>query len=507
MIFLKKIIILLLVILSYTPALSVKYNPLKRKDLRYYSMGGAYTALTGHKLMAYYNPAAFAFNYKKKRHYRAELYEDFKEVVVREKQRYFSPFSLDMKFGSDYFQDDVLAYIAGGNMRAFIASYDKNKLLSFLGFHQEYSNIKTNTTEGIIELLDENIYLKSAVNMELLHYSTKNWAAAMDLLVDIEVKALNSYGLPPLNLPRISIVVDNINYFALGFELPRPHNMALGITAKVFERVAIEADDANKAAALFDFYTNKHYTNTADSLVSAVNRNFFKFITGQEKVEIYGNFLHAGTGFGFDIGWMYRPRSRFYLGAMLNNAPAAIKWINGSFKFFPATMDIGCSYQFNFNLLGIFKKPLVAVGLSDIFDIYDHRFFKKVNFGLEFATLFDFMKIRLGLHHGFTCYSVSKDINLYELRKVPFIKLFFPQKLFKPLSFFQLIANKRFNYEGFLDYYRRNIIMWLGSLTMRGLSVLNYHIEAGIYGEEISEYLGTMKNYNFMFNISADMVF
>jgi hypothetical protein len=116
---------------------------------------------------------------------------------------------------------------------------------------------------------------------------------------------------------------------------------------------------------------------------------------------------------------------------------------------------------------------------------------------MQFKTLFELITFRLGIHQGYFSASTMVNFNLKFLKKVPVIKLFFHEKFFMPL-----FLPRSWSTEGLLEFYRRNFIVWLGSIAGQILMLSELELSGGFYGVEMASPRrpSPMINYNVVLN-------
>ncbi len=481
----------------------------RRTDLRFYGMGGAFTGLPDTQLMSYYNPAAYAFSGMKNENILVNLDDD---MIGKSKTKpvlniNLASLTISTSFGdiNNYTNDlNVINTFAPFPGIAFPSPFDI--LLAQLGLGVLNSKPTTTTSSDYLTTLTNGGFasqvalirdkpLRLLMDLDLLNIQAKNFGFGIDGAVSMtaNLPTVNTFlfGIP---FPVISVIADTTTYFSLAFPFKTSLPMAVGFTAKGFLRTALEIDTENKLLTLLSDI------NGPVTGIQNIASNPLGLLTDKINLGTASNYLKIGYGGGLDIGYMIEPLPHLYAGAMLNDAFSLIHWVNSSNELVPFTLDLGGSWSPPLSLFGYFENPIVSVSVNDLWGRYGDEFYKRIHVGVEFGTLFDAVRLRIGLYQGWTSYSASMNFNSHFLAKVPIVKIFFP----KDLPLWPLILPESWDYDGLLDYTRRNILVFAGVWGLRFLTFLNFSLEAGLYNMAIPS--GTA-NYQGAFNFRLGLTF
>ncbi|MBL8993725.1 MAG: hypothetical protein JNM63_10315, partial [Spirochaetia bacterium] len=498
----------------------------RKKDLRYYSMGGAYTSLIGHNLMAYYNPAAYAFSFpassrsihyfddntsgrsKSKNHFRLTLMElSFAGTMISAKTQtnlqtfldVFSPIQgsiIPAPFDTIFTQLGMGALVnIPNNQNLDIQATLTNATLA--------SNF-LNTMLGLAELR-----FSAAMDLEVLTLAVPHFGFGIDLMMNMSVGTPITSSIPPgVPLPIVHLGADANVYTAMAFRFKSEMPMSVGFTAKVFGRMLLDADTDNKILALLSD------VNAPVTAISSLISSPQNILTGNVNLGIASNYMKVGTGGGVDVGYLIEPLPNLRAGAMLTDLFSIIQWSGGTnsaqtIALFGRTndvilpsIDVGVSYQLKLDAFGFFNDPLFAIGYTDIFNRSGDLFFKHLNAGLEFGSLFDTVKLRAGIYQGYPSFSAALLLNTRFLSQVPFVKVFFPAGLYTPL-----LLPAKWDFEGLLDFGRRNIFVFAAAMVLQTLSLFNITMEGGVYGLESGTVAGAAPDYQFSFLFRSTLTF
>ncbi len=498
----------------------------RKKDLRYYTLGGAYTSLIDHNLMGYYNPAAYAFSFPSSSR---TLYYVDDDTYGRSKGRnYFRLTLAGLNMAAS-----TQVYTKLSNVQTFLDVFTSlqgalipppfDTLLTQIGMGQ-LVNIPNNQSLDIQEALTNATSASNFLNtmlglaelrfqtdfdMEVFNLSLRNFGLGLDWMVNANVGTPIISSIPPgVPLPIVRLASDVNLYLSMGFKFKTEIPMAVGFTTKVFGRVQLDADTDNKILALLSD------VNAPVSALTSLTAAPQNILAGTSSLGFASNYMRLGTGAGLDLGYLIEPLPNLRAGAMLTDIFSFIQWIGSTNSAQTITLfgrtndiilpsiDIGVSYQLRLDAFGFFNDPLISVGYTDIFNRSGDLFFKHLNAGLEFGTLFDKVKFRFGLYQTYPSFSASLLLNTRFLSQVPFVKVFFPQRFAWPL-----IWPAKWDYEGLLDFGRRNIFVFTGAMVLQLLSLFNINAEAGLYALESGFVRTGSPDYQFSFAFKSTLSF
>lgn len=482
---------LLLILILASTAWGVGSSSPRRTDLRYFSLGGAYTALIDHPLMAYYNPAGYAFLGRSSRQ---NLFAMDDDDFVR--PRAVSPIRVGLPSFTLSLSTGAYSNIAGvrslidlvmpGANLGLPAPFDT--IASALGLGQlivpssnaaafSLSGMATNLG-SVTNLINPLVGLgfRFGLDAALLAFELRGFSFGLDLMFDASLGlAAHNEIIWRVPVPELHLENNLAFWTAFGFRLNTEIPMSVGFTAKVFNRALVAVDTDNKLLALI---------GDQDALIGAVGAvagNPLSLITGQASLGTASNYMRIGTGVSVDTGFLIQPIPHFWAGAMLRDTAGMIIWLGASNEWLVPSLDLGVVWSPPISAVGFFENPLIALSFSDVWGKNEEPVFKRIHAGLEFGTFFDAIRLRAGIHEGYPSFSAQALINTRFLSKVPFLKLLFPRE---PISL--LLWPQSWDYAGLLDFWRRNLVVWTGSLVMRLLSLFDIHVEGGYYGLENS---------------------
>lgn len=534
------ILIVLLLILPANAAVDNYIRAPRKKDLRYYTMGGAYTALYGHSLMAYYNPAGYAFIKKEelsaKSTHSSDEESDAPMLFGETDNTFFGDYDtprarrtkkkkrsaeqnqislLQTEIASSVIEDEkiddlklLLDYfnIIGPktlNMPAYVSTIiSVTPVGSLLEFQDEenfnFNHFLTNHeyASNFLMLVHRvsDIYMELKTSVGIIQFTRPNFGTGLDLMNEFryQTPVENSvmFGIP---IPQVFVYNDFLFYSAFGTRLKRLPSLAFGVTVKAYNKLAVELDedqDMIRAIGSPEVFTGLMQSSPAD------------LILGSADLDSASSYARLGNGAGLDTGFLFTPVHNLFLGLMINDLYTGFIEFGGTYAKVPTSFDAGVSYRLSANVLELIKDPVFSFSLSDVFNRYDVPVYKRLHYGIECTTLIDMMKVRAGIHEGYLSVSGILPFDITFLRKVPFLKLFFPRRSFSPVFFPRSLSQNHL-----LDFYRRNLIVWAGSKIGLFLSLFRYEFEAGYYGYELGSLSRPDPGHNICISLKTKLVF
>lgn len=481
-----------------------------RTDLRYHTMGGAYTALLDHDLLAWHNPAAFAFLGKSETRDLQSMDEG--EIGRRRgrNQVHLGLPSFQLSLSSSTWSNvgrvqSFLGLFMPASGSLLPAPFDTIAGNLGLAGLTASTNAPVNLTEIFTNTNAYNIFaatiagirglrLSTHLDVEAFSFMTRGWGLGLNWFSTIKVGLPTSstllLGIP---LPTLSLQSDLAFHAAAGFRFDTEVPMSMGFTAKVFNRVSMEADNDTKLLALLSDPT------AITTAVSGVS-NVTSLLTGQVSLGAASNYTRVGNGAAVDVGFLVQPVTSLWLGANLRDAAGMMLWFGGSNEWIPPSLDVGVSWSPSISAIGFFEHPVLAVSLSDVWASQGEPLFKRFHAGLEFGTFFDSIRLRVGLHQGYPSGSFSALVNTRFLSRLPLLKVFFPRE---PVTL--LLLPRQLDYTGLQEFARRNLVVWLTSTVARFVSLFDFYLEGGVYGTESALTPGGQGDYQTAFGIRMEM--
>lgn len=483
-----------------------------RTDLRFHSMGGAYTALLDHNLMAWHNPAAFAFMGRSDAR---DLQAMDEGEVGRSRRRNpavigLPSFQMGLSTSAWSNVGRIQSFIGlfmpasgsllpapfdtiAGNLGLTGLTASTNAPIDITGI---FTNAASRAAFSNVITGIHGLKLDTSFDVEAFSFTTRGWGLGLNWFSDLHVglPTASSFflGIP---LPTITLQSDLVFHAAAGFRFDSEIPMSMGFTAKVFNRVLMEADTDAKLLALLSDPTA---ITTAISGISNVS----SLLTGQVSLGVASNYTRVGNGVAADIGYLIQPVDHLWLGATLRDAAGLMIWFGGSNEWIPPSLDLGVSWSPRISAIGFFERPIFSVSFSDAWGIHNEPVFKRIHAGLEFGTFFDSLRLRVGLYQGFPTGSFSALINTRFLSQLPVVKLFFPRD---PVTL--LLLPKRLDYTGLQEFARRNLVVWLTSTVARFVSLFDIYLEGGFWGKTSALFLDstTVGDYQASFGLRLEL--
>lgn len=186
---------------------------------------------------------------------------------------------------------------------------------------------------------------------------------------DVTAGYYNPAGLAHLNYPQISLMHDerfgnlvNYNYAAVGIPYGKDMSFALsvirlGIDGIPDTRNALvdengnPINDINNPAARIDYSKVTEFSNQDWAfLLTYSKRHSEKFFYGANVKIIRRDIAeYDATGIGFDIGALYMPNQRLFLGATIQDVTTTlVAWNTGRNELISPTLKVGGAYLLNF---------------------------------------------------------------------------------------------------------------------------------------------------------------
>ncbi len=435
--------VIIIFCLTVLTNLDAKYTelPVEYSDARVMGMGNTFTAVADDKNMLFFNPAGFA-DYG--------LIKTSKIDAIKDptlwKPRYtnlgdFTFFSytfgfdtsiLEMYLGDLSPYDFVSALISGDS----ITNLDGGPLkkLIDMDFFTKVADGTITTNEArignsyLVQLLYTTFHptFKAEFLSYARHYFGFGIFSSSDLRFHVEPNGLLLFN------PVLQAKSDLVFPLGVGMHVPGHKRWSVGLTFKYFIRARMNIENFNDAVAVQQYFTGDYFTDDIDkeieskSIWDLVFHGIAYSTTAIEQIKV-------GTGYGFDVGLMYRPSYAWRYGLLLSDIYTRINWWDGAeHSIIKPNLRIGAAYMPSLSLWGIFEDPVFAVDVEDLFNTQGKNFFLKWHFGTEMKFLFRIFKLRAGIQDGYPAIGLGLDLSFYFLSKIPLLKYLRPDSIYFP---------------------------------------------------------------------------
>ena len=405
-------------ILLFVPALIYSAErPVTFSDARLLGMGNTFTAIADDKNMLFFNPAGFA------------TYGLIKTSIIDALRNptLWKPRHTnigDLTIGSITVGVNDAGELLNDIFKDGDSKHPLMKLLK-LGFFNDpkkwfdVNNLSINDIAKLTNMGD--VRLPIVYNIEAMSYARTYFGFGLFSSgnADIEIDSGDPLASVP---PTVKIRMNSDIIFALGVGIPIPGHKkwAVGLTAKYFQRLRINAQNTNDFQELERF---KYEPSESQSMSGFL-------MNGKE--HSLNDVYKFGTGYGFDLGFMYRPSYSWKYGLLLSDVYTRINWWDRSEPSrIPINARLGAAYTPKWDI-GILSDPIIAIDMEDIFHQQKKNFFLKFHLGTEVKFLFRFLTLRAGINEGYPSFGGGFDLSLYFLSKLPVIKWLRPDKIYFP---------------------------------------------------------------------------
>lgn len=285
---------------------------------------------------------------------------------------------------------------------------------------------------------------------------------------------------------------------AFATQLPGVNRMSFGLTARAFNRYAIEI---KSDLDLIDIASNDFIVTSANIYISAIQNALATFGASLINGVPYSNMapVYIGTGISIDIGYAWRINREWRIGAVIEDVYSPISWWDGRRDVIPMNIKVGATYSIPFSFPGLFENPEVIMGLDDLlFRKYDNLLLK-THAGIRFGIFDKFAVVHIGLNQGYPSVMLSKSFDFSFFRYTPFLKPLTPPKYTDGIwpfvfpDYTPIIIpltedeTRRYLSENIFVY----VAQWAACIVLTG----NLEFAAGVYGYENGSYPGQLPVY------------
>ncbi len=248
------------------------------------------------------------------------------------------------------------------------------------------------------EQLDRVLGSKAGIGMQgplSVGYIGKNWGVAFIDTVDVNAVVGRDAPLPLLHLDAVAHA-SLVGGFALPLTLKKKDDLWFGIGGKFFYR-----GDINKKISLFELTEIK---------------------------DIKDEFMF-GNGFGIDVGFLYHISENWDIGISVQDvasvvvkpvAKPGIGVARENAAIITPNLSTGIAYRPNPKWIQqyipewLFDKPVFSLDYSNYFNS-DYSIFTRLHLGMEIATIFHRLYLRMGLNQGYGTYGLGLDLYFFRI--------------------------------------------------------------------------------------------
>lgn len=486
------LIIFTLILVSCAGKAAAAERPVTFSDARVSGMGNTFTAVADDKNMLFFNPAGFAFYGLQQTSKKDAImdptlwrpvYNNIGDLTVVSATFGFNSNLLD-KFGIN----NLLAYagLAGHDANAPLYKLiDMDFFKKFQDGSLSYEEAVT-ANEQFIKLYYTVIH--PTVNIETLSYARHYFGfgifTSMDAVIKVEPAGFFPNLVAKMNLDLIVPV-------GIGMPIPGHKNWSAGITMKYFHRIRAEMNNLNDFAAVYQYIEGGYLKDDLGTVIDQTSI-LDMAVNGIDYTTTAIPQLKAGTGYGFDVGVMYRPTYSWKFGLLLSDVYTRINWWDRSEPSrIPVNARVGVAYMPNFSLWEIISSPVFAVDVEDIFHQQEKNFFLKWHFGTEVKFLFRLLTLRAGINEGYPSFGAGLDINFYFLSKIPFLKWLRPNRIYFP----KFNPNDR-------EFVSKNPACCCLTGLLAPLLYMHLKVDVSYTGYELGLRPGDLEDYQFLLRVS-----
>ncbi len=429
-------------------------RPVTFSDARVSAMGNTFTAIADDKNMLFFNPAGFATY--------GLIKTSLMDAIINPtlwKPRYtnigdLTVGSVTMGMGAENQSitsrfNTIFNSIADGD--AFTSDFEialKRVLFKFypsfkdlaeaFDIWQDYEDGNISSTNAAISLQQLNltsdmVTIHVLANAEIMSYARHNFGlgvfASYNMIIKVSPPKIVGTNISDPGI-KAHVYSDIIYPIGVGFRIPAYKKWSVGATFKYFHRLKIEINNADEYTKFNDFMDTKPLDSLGDH--SEVTSMIDSLISGGRYPGKSDQFK-IGTGYGLDLGLMYRPSFAWKYGLLLSDVYTRISWWDRSEPSkIPMNLRLGAAFMPGWNLVEIFSDPIIALDMEDIFHEQKKNFFRKFHFGTEVKFLFRILSLRFGMNDGYPSVGAGIDISFYFLSKIPILKWLRPDKVYFP---------------------------------------------------------------------------
>ncbi len=491
----KKLFLIIFYSLSFVHTLQAIEVPLTFSDARVSGMGNTFTAIADDKNMLFFNPAGFAT---------FGLMEISKVDAIRNPTKWrpqydnigvLTIFSATFGLNSnliDKFGINNILYYAGVND----TSDNSAPLFKILDmkFFEKYQD----GTLTYAEAVEANQYftklyyttLHPTFNFEILSYARHYFGFGSFISSDT-VLQIEPAGFFPLVNVKAKMHTDYILPMGIGIPIPGYKHWAAGITLKYFNRIKVEINNINDFVTVYEYMTGD-YLNTDIDEIFKTKSILDIMLNGYDYTSVAIPQIKIGTGYGFDLGAMYRPKYAWKFGLLLSDVYTKINWWDKSPSTqIPINLRLGAAYMPRFSLIGILEDPILAMDMEDLFHQQRKNFFLKWHFGTEIKFLYRVINLRFGINEGYPSFGAGVDINFYFLSKIPILQWLRPNRIYFP----KFNPNDR-------EFLEKNPVCCCMTALLAPLFYSHTKIDVSYTGYELGLRPGDLMDYQLLLRVS-----
>ncbi|MBU1077366.1 MAG: hypothetical protein KKH98_08750, partial [Spirochaetes bacterium] len=421
-------IIFLLVIHLCAGYILAAQQPVTFSDARVQGMGNTFVAIADDKNMLFFNPAGFA-SYG--------LMEQSKLAAIKDPTLWRPRYSnigditiASVTVGASGFAFEDLLILAEITDDSYSDPWfqllDMNFFNKFIDGTLTASDV-SNANNSLLSAYSTIVH--PSVNAEFLSMARHYFGFGVFFSSDIVIKLDPTQGL--LNIPNIQAQVhaDLIFPFGIGMPIPGYKNWHAGITLKYFHRLSVELNDLTDYLEVVQWVEGDYFKSDFFDTQSIMNM----LIHGIDYTKAPIDQIKAGTGYGFDLGLMYRPSFAWKVGLLLSDVYTRINWWDRTEpSSIPINARVGVAWTPRWSFIGLFEDPILAVDVEDLFHQQEKNFFLKWHFGSELKFLWRFFSLRFGINEGYPSYGVGIDLSLQILSRLPVLRWLRPDRIYFP---------------------------------------------------------------------------
>ncbi|MDD5065488.1 MAG: hypothetical protein PHF84_00440 [bacterium] len=410
---LKKTIIIFFILTCLMNRGMASERPIQFNSARVAGMGNTFTAIADDKNMLFFNPAGFATY---------GLMETSKLDAIRDptqwKPKYnnigdLTVVSLNWGLNSNIIDkigiNNLLYYAHLRNEKDTESDAPLFKLID-MDFFKKFQDGTLTLEEAVfaneqfIKLYYSAIHL--TMNAEVMSYARHYFGFGFFIASDAVIR-VEPAGFFPNLITKFN--ADFIVPVGIGIPIPGYKAWSAGITLKYFTRIKAELASLDDFAAVYQFIEGDYIRGDLEDTLE--KRSIMDIMLhGVDYASVPIEQLKIGTGYGFDLGVMYRPSFAWKFGLLLSDVYTKINWWDKSESSrIPINARVGAAWMPHFNLIEIIQDPILALDVEDVFHQQEKNFFLKWHFGTEAKFLFRILTLRAGINEGYPSFGVGVD--------------------------------------------------------------------------------------------------